>query len=90
MVRVRGFVKASLKFSLKITKTFIYNSLKERLGIPIEVEDFFKTCIAKYVEKTGSLPTSEITRKIQASVYAMHTVGLQKTDNIDNPTSQIS
>jgi hypothetical protein len=74
----------------KITKTFIYNSLKERLGIPIEVEDFFKTCIAKYVEKTGSLPTSEITRKIQASVYAMHTVGLQKTDNIDNPTSQIS
>ncbi len=71
----------------KITKTFIYNSLKERLGIPIEVEDFFKTCIAKYVEKTGSLPTSEITRKIQASVYAMHTVGLQKTDNIDNPAS---
>jgi len=43
--------------------------------------------MAKYLEKTGNLPTSEVTRKIQASVYAMHTIGLQKTDNIDNSAS---
>jgi len=74
----------------KISKAFIFNSLKEKLEIPTDVEDFFKTCMAKYLEKTGNLPTSEITRKIQASVYAMHTIGLQKTDNIDNSSSQIS
>lgn len=71
----------------KVTKAFVHNSLKEKIEIPFEVEDFFKTCMAKYLEKTGNLPTSEVTRKIQASVYAMHTIGLQKTDNIDNSAS---